>query len=95
MKLTQGEIDFLSAWAREEGETDCYHRPAHRLLLARAIPGGQLIALIKAWTKAEAKKDMDLLLASTTTAPPWPWPGPNQLESRRREAEALLTPGAA
>lgn len=56
MKLTEAEIEFLSAWAREEWESECYGRPAHRLQLAHGVSGAHTIGLIKAWTKAEAKK---------------------------------------
>jgi hypothetical protein len=37
MKLTQDELEFLSAWAREEWEPACYQLPAHRLQLAQAL----------------------------------------------------------
>ncbi len=48
MKLTRTELDYLSAWAREEWEPDCYQRPAHRLQLSHGVRGAQLIDLIKA-----------------------------------------------
>ena len=34
MRLTHDELEFLSAWAREEWEPACYRLPAHRLQLA-------------------------------------------------------------
>jgi len=86
MNLTLPEIDFLSAWAREEGEPDCYRRPAHRRQLAHAVAGAHFLDLIKAWTEAENKKDRDMLEAATNPAPAWPWSSPE--ESRLRLAQA-------
>jgi hypothetical protein len=37
MKLTKGELEFLSAWAREKWQPACYQLPAHRLQLVRPI----------------------------------------------------------
>jgi hypothetical protein len=73
MKLTPTELDFLSAWAREEWEPDCYQRPAHRLQLAHGVPGAHLIDLIKAWTDAEGKLDQAILEVANNPDPPWPW----------------------
>ncbi len=73
MKLTHSEVKFLSAWAREEWEPECYDLPAHRLQLANRVVGADLILLIKAWTEAEGKKDQDILAASETRQPEWPW----------------------
>src|SRR5206468_11802492 len=61
MKLTAAEIEFLSAWAKEEWEPACYQRPAHRLQLAHGVTGVLFVPFIKAWTKAEGKKDQDIL----------------------------------
>src|SRR6266481_2336710 len=66
MKLTTAELEFLSAWAREEWAPECYRRPAHRLQLAHRVTGAFLIELIKAWTRAEGKKDEDILQAAGT-----------------------------
>ena len=68
MKLTREEIEYLSAWSREEWEPDCYRRPAHRLQLSHALPGAYLIDLIKAWTEAEGKKDQEILDAAKRVA---------------------------
>src|SRR5271170_2584285 len=73
MKLTKIELEFLSAWAREEWEPACYHLPAHRLQLAHGISGAQLIVFIKAWTEGEGKKDQDILGAAVNPQPIWPW----------------------
>ncbi len=72
MKLTSEELEFLSAWAREEWEPPCYQLPSHRLQLANGVSGAQLIVLIKAWTEAEGKKDNDILHAAAKPQPRWP-----------------------
>jgi len=86
MKLTSGELEFLSAWAREEWEPECYQRPAHRLQLAHGVPGANLIDLIKAWTLAERRKDEDILQAGRDPEPPWPWRSPERFKARWQEA---------
>ena len=57
MTLTHDELEFLSAWAREEWEPACYQLPSHRLQLGHSVSGAQLIVFIKAWTEGEGKKD--------------------------------------
>jgi hypothetical protein len=86
MKLTHEELDFLSAWAREEWEPACYQLPAHRLQLAHDVSAAQLIAFIKVWTKAEGKKDGEILGAATNPAPDWPWPTTEDFSARLAEA---------
>jgi hypothetical protein len=86
MKLTRDELDFLSAWAREEWEPACYQLPAHRLQLTHGIPGDQLIVLIKAWTKAEGKKDRDIQSAGEKAEPRWPWSTAKEFGDRLAEA---------
>ena len=73
MKLTHDEVEFLSAWAREEWEPACYELPAHRQQLAHGVSGAELIVLIKAWTDGEGKKDHEILAASVNPRPQWPW----------------------
>jgi hypothetical protein len=73
VKLTCAEIEFLSAWAREEWQPQCYQLPAHRLQLAHGVTGAFLIEFIKAWTRAEGKKDKDMVDAAAIAAPSWPW----------------------
>jgi hypothetical protein len=79
MKLGRAEIEFLSAWAREEWEPQCYRLPAHRLQLAHGVTGGLLIDFIKAWPKAEGKKDQDILRAAA-------WSRTDEFTSRLEEA---------
>lgn len=56
MNLTKAELEYLSAWAREEWEPACYHLPAHRLQLAHDVRGAWLGFFIKAWADVSAKK---------------------------------------
>jgi len=87
MKLTQQEIEYLSAWSREEWEPDCYQRPAHRLQLSHAVPGAYFIDLIKAWTEAEGKKDQEILAAADNPTPAWPWQSDEEFQVRLHEAQ--------
>ncbi len=86
MKLTREELEFLSAWAREEWEPACYQLPSHRLQLAHGVSGAQLIVFIKAWTEIEGKKDLDVLSAAANSDPRWPWPTPEDFQARFSEA---------
>ena len=82
MKLTHDELQFLSAWAREEWEPACYYDlPAHRQQLAHGVSGAQLIVFIKAWTEGEGKKDHEILAASVNPHPHWPL-GHNRTDRR-------------
>ena len=86
MKLTKSELEFLSAWAREEWEPACYQLPAHRLQLAHGVVGASLVVLIKAWTEAERKKDQEILQAASDRAPSWPWSTSEEFLGRLEEA---------
>jgi hypothetical protein len=86
MKLTAAEIEFLAAWAREEWEPACYQRPAHQLQLAHGVSGGLFVPFIKAWTKAERKKDQEILQAADNANPPWPWSTAKEFQNRLEEA---------
>ena len=88
MKLTALELEYLSAWAREEWEPDCYRRPAHRVQLGHGVRGGQLIDLIKAWTEAEDKRDQAILEAANPN-PAWPWKSHEEFSARLSEAQRL------
>jgi hypothetical protein len=91
MKLTHEELEFLSAWAREEWDPECYELPAHRLQLAHGVVGAQLIVLIKAWTEGEGKKDHAILAASENAQPRWPWPTIQDFAGRLAEASTPRT----
>jgi hypothetical protein len=91
MKLTHDEVEFLSAWAREEWEPACYELPAQREQLAHGVSGGQLIVLIKAWTDGEGKKDREILVASVNAQPHRPWATTGEFASRLAEASKRPT----
>jgi hypothetical protein len=91
MKLTQSELDFLAAWAREEWEPACYQLPAHRLQLAHGNAGASLIVFIKAWTEAERKKDQEILQAAGNSQPDWPWSTIEEFRARLAQAAELKT----
>jgi hypothetical protein len=91
---TQDELEFLSAWAREEWEPACYELPAHRLRLAHGVSGAHLIMFIKAWTEGEVKKDQDILGAAVDSQPRWPWPTTEDFGGRFAEASRWRTQGA-
>ena len=86
MKLTHDELEFLSAWAREEWEPACYGLPAHRLQLGHGVTGAELILLIKSWTESEGKKDQDILGAAGNPQPRWPWCTAADFANRLAEA---------
>ena len=91
MKLMHNELEFLSAWAREEWEPACYQLPAHRLQLAHGVSGPQLIMFIKVWTEGEGKKDQDILGAATSPQARWPWPTTEDFRDRFAEANRWWT----
>lgn len=86
MKLTNAELEYLSAWAREEWQPACYRLPAHRLQLEYAVSGDQLSVFIKAWVTAEGKKDQDILAAADNPQPRWPWSTSEDFEDRFAKA---------
>ena len=88
MKLTHAELEFLSAWAREEWEPACYELPAHRLQLTHGVSGAHLITFIKAWTESEGKKDQEILNAVVNAQPRWPWSTSDDFAGRLAEASA-------
>jgi hypothetical protein len=92
VKLTPAELEYLSAWAREEWQPDCYQRPAHRLQLSHGVRGGQLINLIKAWTEAEGQRDQAILEAAANPTPPWPWKSDGDFRSRLAKARGSEEP---
>lgn len=87
--VPQAEIEYLSAWAREEWEPDCYHRPAHWLQLAHGVRGAYLIDFIKAWTQAQGKADQAILEAASNPDPAWPWKSEEEFGARHVEAHNL------
>src|SRR2546423_4940113 len=86
MNLTHDELEFLSAWAREEWEPACYGLPAHRLQLAHGVAGAHLTVFIKAWAESEGRKDQDILGAAANPQPRWPWHTTEEFRARFEEA---------
>ena len=84
MKLRHNELEFLSAWAREEKMPDPYILPSHQLQATHKVPGVILIRIIKAWARAENRKDEDIFNLCHKVNPPWPW---SENELRQRESE--------
>jgi hypothetical protein len=91
MTLTRDELEFLSAWAREEWEAACDGLPAHRLQFAHGVSGAQSIAFIKARTEGEGKKDQEILGAAVNPQPRWPWLTPEAFDGRLAEASRWQT----
>jgi hypothetical protein len=87
MKLHDNELEFLSAWAREEKASDPYVLPAHKLQAAQQVKSVTLIRAIKAWARAEGKRDEDIFIVGSSVNPPWPW---SSTEECRQRLQQLL-----
>ena len=90
MKLTQDELEFLSAWAPRMG--------AQLLRAARTSPadgsrrgGRHLITFIKIWTKGEHRKDQEIFTAAVNPEPRWPWSTTEDFARRMSEASREAT----
>jgi hypothetical protein len=93
MKLRPHELEFLSAWAREERTPNPYVLPAHQLQAAHGVKGVSLIRLIKAWARSEGRRDEDVFDLYHNPNPPWPWPDKEQLAARLVENPASAGSG--
>ncbi len=82
MRLNPKELEFLSAWAREEKADDPYALPAHQLQAAHQVRGVTLIRAIKAWARAEGCKDEDIFFLCTDSKPSWPWSSEEEMTER-------------
>lgn len=82
MRLKPKELDFLSAWAREEKALDPYALPAHQLQAAHQVRGVTLIRAIKAWARAEGRRDEDIFHVSDNPNPSWPWASDEEMTER-------------
>jgi hypothetical protein len=91
MNLTNEELEFLSAWAREEWEPACYQLPAHRLQLAHGVSAAQLVVFIKAWTEGEGKKDQEILGVVGNSQSLWPWPTTEDFNHRLTQVSRWRT----
>ena len=67
------ELEFLSAWAREERAVDPYFLPAHQLQAAHGVKGVALIRLIKVWAGSEGRRDEEIFDLRKNPNPRWPW----------------------
>lgn len=86
MKFQNNELEFLSAWAREEKQPNPYALPMHQLQAAHQVPSVTLIRAIKAWARLEGKRDQDIFEWCANQNPSWPWSAPN--EARLTEISA-------
>jgi hypothetical protein len=82
MLLRRNELEFLSAWAREEKSPDPYTLPAHQLQAAHRVRGVTLIRAIKAWAHAEGRRDEDIFGFSDNPNPAWPWSSEQEMTER-------------
>jgi hypothetical protein len=82
MKLEPKELEYLSAWAREEKAPDPYALPAHRLQATHRVSGLTLIRLIKAWARAEGRRDEDIFDLCSNSSPAWPWRSEDEFSQR-------------
>jgi hypothetical protein len=85
MNLRPCELEFLSAWAREERAPNPYVLPAHQLQAAHGVKGVSLIRLIKVWARSEGRRDEDIFDLHSNPNPAWPWPDREQLAGRLAE----------
>jgi hypothetical protein len=82
MRLKPQELEFLSAWAREEKAPDPYSLPAHQLQAAHKVRGVTLIRAIKAWARAEGRRDEDIFSLYNSLNPSWPWASEEEMAER-------------
>jgi hypothetical protein len=82
MKLQAHELEFLSAWAREEKAANPYVLPAHQLQAAHGVKGVSLIRLIKAWARSEGRRDEEIFDLYRNSNPAWPWSDEEELDAR-------------
>src|SRR5215831_10592068 len=82
MRLRTDELEFLSAWAREEKAPDPYALPAHRLQAAHRVRGVTFIRAIKAWARAEGRRDEDIFTLCDNPNPSWPWASEQEMTAR-------------
>jgi hypothetical protein len=85
MLLNTKELEFLSAWAREEKARNPYILPAHQQQAARQVRGVTLIRAIKAWARAEGRKDEEIFDLYDNPKPAWPWSSDEELTEKLSE----------
>jgi hypothetical protein len=89
MKFQPNELEFLSAWAREERAPNPSVLPAHQLQAAHGVKGVSLIRLIKAWARSEGRRDEDIFDLPANPNPSWPWADDEQLAGRLMENASM------
>ena len=73
MNLKPDELEFLSAWAREEVAPNPYVLPSHQLQAAHKVHGVTLIRAIKSWARSHGRKDEEIFNLCGNQNPAWPW----------------------
>jgi len=82
MRFTTSELEYLSAWAREEKACDPYSLPAHRLQAVHQVKGVVLIRAIKSWARTEGRRDEEIFDLCDNPHPSWPWPSSEEAMDR-------------
>ena len=82
MDLKPDELEFFSAWAREEKAADPYSLPAHQCQAAHRVKGVTLIRAIKAWASSQGRNDEDIFDLFENPRRRWPWPSEEELRAR-------------
>jgi hypothetical protein len=82
MKPHPKELEFLSAWAREEKALDPYILPAHQLQVLHKVKGVTLIRAIKSWAREEGRRDEDIFQLYDNPRPCWPWSSEEEMVER-------------
>src|SRR5262245_56628320 len=88
MKLNRQELEFLSAWAREEKSANPYSLPAHQLQATHKVPGVTLIRALKAWARSESRKDEEIFNLYDNPNPTWPWSSEEEMTKRLTAASS-------
>ena len=78
MLLRPSELEFLSAWAKEEKASDPYLLPAHQQQATHKIQGVVLIRAIKAWARDAGRRDEEIFSLYDNPNPAWPWSSPQE-----------------
>jgi hypothetical protein len=80
--LKPSELEFLSAWAKEEKARDPYSLPAHQLQASFKVQSVALIRAIKAWARDAGRKDEEIFTLYDNPNPSWPWSSQTEAEER-------------
>jgi hypothetical protein len=88
MKLKPNELEYLSAWAREERAADPYALPAHQFQATHGVRGITLIRTIKAWACTERRREEDIFHLFSNPNPAWPWSSAEEFRDRVKDIQA-------